>query len=50
MNEIKLILSKEIGRLIDDIYKCNNETLREIILMNIILLNDAIIQGDDNDF
>ena len=49
MSEIKLFLSKEIGRLIDDIYKCNNETLREMILLDIILLNDAIMH-DDKDF
>jgi hypothetical protein len=50
MNEIKLLLSKEIGRLIDDIYKCNNETLREKILMDIILLTDAIMQDNDEAF
>lgn len=45
MNEIKLILSKEIGRLIDDLYNCKDETLKSEILMDILLLNNAIIES-----
>ncbi|SMQ86620.1 hypothetical protein SAMN05444673_6617 [Bacillus sp. OV166] len=50
MNDIKLILSEEIGRLIDELYKCKNETLKEEILKEILQLNDAIMLSNDYDF
>ena len=44
LGDIVIILSNELGRLIDDYYKCNDLNLRELIQSDIQLLSEALVQ------
>lgn len=44
MGDIVIILSNELGRLIDDYYKCDDLNLRELIQSDIQLLSEALVQ------
>ncbi len=47
LEEITVILSAELGRLIDDYYKCPHAHLREQIQSDIQLLNEALMQCEE---
>ncbi|MCP3764190.1 hypothetical protein NLX67_17730 [Domibacillus sp. A3M-37] len=44
LEEVTVILSIELGRLIDDYYKCEDSNLREFIQSDIQLLSEALAE------